>query len=133
MSHAGDGHPISKRGAWILCLFVSGTGLLIVLVAAGVIPADERSFEAPRWVVGALGVTFALTGLAMVTMPIGRPSAPAEQASPWSLQDRRVDGASRLRRGRDPHRSLLRLGGGARNQAAVAGAPRARGQLRRGS
>jgi hypothetical protein len=85
MSDAGVGHPISKRGAWILCLFVSGTGLLIVLVAAGIIPADERSFEAPRWVVGALGVTFVLTGLAMVTMPIGRPPAPADQASPWSL------------------------------------------------
>jgi hypothetical protein len=85
MSNEGESHALSKRGARILGLFAGGTGLLIVLVAAGVIPADERSFGAPRWVVGAAGMAFVLAGLAIVTMPIGRPGAPADQATPWSL------------------------------------------------
>jgi len=63
MSNEGEPQAISKRGAWIFGLFASGTGLLIVLVAAGVIPADERSFGAPRWVVGAAGVAFGLLAL----------------------------------------------------------------------
>ncbi len=30
-------------------------GLFIVLLAAGVIPSEEKSFHAPQWVVGAAG------------------------------------------------------------------------------
>ena len=85
MSNEGEPQAISKRGPWIFGLFASGTGLLIVLVAAGVIPADERSFGAPRWVVGGAGVAFVLAGLAIVTMPIGPPGAPVDRATPWSL------------------------------------------------
>ena len=62
MSNEREPQAISKRGAWIFGLFACGTGLLIVLVAAGVIPADERSFGAPRWVVGAAGVALLLGG-----------------------------------------------------------------------
>ena len=42
-----------------------GVGLLIVLVAAGVIPAEEKSFHAPRWVVSACGLFFMVAGVAL--------------------------------------------------------------------
>src|SRR5438046_3727523 len=76
MSNEGEPQAISKCGPWIFG---------IVLVAAGVIPADERSFGAPRWVVGGAGVPFVLAGLAIVTMLIGPPGAPVDRAIPWSL------------------------------------------------
>lgn len=34
-----------------------------------VIPAEEKSFRAPRWVVGAAGLAFLLTGVALATAP----------------------------------------------------------------
>ncbi len=44
------------------------TGWAIVLVAMGVIPVPEKSFEAPRWVVGVLGAVFLVGGFALLLM-----------------------------------------------------------------
>ena len=45
---------------------VSGMGILIVLLAIGIIPGAEASLEAPRWVVAAAGLAFGLAGAAMI-------------------------------------------------------------------
>jgi hypothetical protein len=51
-----------------------GVGLLVVLAAVGVIPADDKSFRAPRWVVSACGLFFVLAGVALaVTSAPGAP------------------------------------------------------------
>jgi hypothetical protein len=55
--------PVSPRGAVIIGVFSAAMGLVIILVAAGVIPTDPRAFHAPRWVVGLAGLAFA--GLAL--------------------------------------------------------------------
>ncbi|MCF6277310.1 MAG: hypothetical protein L3J16_00960 [Anaerolineales bacterium] len=39
------------------------TGSFVVLAAANIIPTDPSSFNAPRWVVGAIGGTFMFTGM----------------------------------------------------------------------
>jgi hypothetical protein len=46
-----------------------GLGSLIVLLAAGVIPSEEKSFRAPHWVVGVAGLAFVLMGVALATAP----------------------------------------------------------------
>jgi hypothetical protein len=77
MADPGRPPAISRRAALLLCLFTSGMGLFIVLVAAGLIPAEESSFHAPRWVVGAAGLAFVLAGLAILTIPRGGSYEPA--------------------------------------------------------
>ena len=68
--------PVSPRTAVALGALCVGVGLLIILLAAGILPADERSFHAPHWVVGAAGLMFALMGVALVTGPApGTPAA----------------------------------------------------------
>lgn len=63
--------PRAATGFGALCV---GIGLFIVLLAADVIPADERSFTAPRWVVSAGGLVFVLAGVALATT--SAPGAP---------------------------------------------------------
>jgi hypothetical protein len=46
-----------------------GLGLFIVLLAARVIPSEEKNFHAPHWVVGAAGLAFVLMGVALATAP----------------------------------------------------------------
>ena len=77
MADPGRPPAITRRAAWLLCLFTSGMGLFIILVAAGLIPAEERSFHAPRWIVGAAGLAFVLAGLAILTIPRGGSLEPA--------------------------------------------------------
>ena len=43
------------------------TGVFIMLIAAGVIPSEESSFHAPRWVVGACGAIFSIAGIMIFT------------------------------------------------------------------
>jgi hypothetical protein len=59
----------TTTGAGCLALFslpFLGVGVGVVLLAAGVIPADEANFNVPRWVVGAVGGLFALAGFWML-------------------------------------------------------------------
>lgn len=58
--------PLSPRAAGALGLVVSGMGVLIILLAAGIIRGAEASREAPRWVVASAGLAFVLAGVAMV-------------------------------------------------------------------
>jgi hypothetical protein len=55
-------HP---RHPWLGAL-CAGAGLFIVAVAAGLVPAPEDSFHAPRWVLGVCGGVFVLGGALMV-------------------------------------------------------------------
>ena len=48
---------------WLALCFV-GAGLLIVLVAVGVVPVDPDSLHAPPWVLATAGVVFATAGVA---------------------------------------------------------------------
>jgi len=41
-------------------------GVLIMLLAAGMIPGGDASLEAPRWVVACAGAMFVLAGAAMI-------------------------------------------------------------------
>jgi hypothetical protein len=58
--------PLSPRAAVALGSVIIATGLLIILLAVGIVPVDERSFEAPRWVVACAGLAFVLGGAAVM-------------------------------------------------------------------
>lgn len=49
---------------WLGYLFM-GAGLYIVGISTGVIPAEESSFKAPRWVVLVVGAAFVFGGAAV--------------------------------------------------------------------
>jgi hypothetical protein len=58
------------RNAVAAIAALAGAGL--VAVAAGIIPADESTFHAPHWVVGACGFLFIVAGFLVIvpaTMP----------------------------------------------------------------
>jgi len=65
---------LSPRAATAFGALCVGIGLLIVLLAADVIPSDERRFKAPRWVVSAAGLVFVLAGVTLATT--STPGAP---------------------------------------------------------
>jgi hypothetical protein len=54
----------SPRAAVVLGLITTATGVALVLLAAGLVPDASRA--APRWVVAAAGLMFALCGVAMI-------------------------------------------------------------------
>jgi len=58
--------PLSPRAAVAVGTAVSGMGVLIVLLAVGIIPGAEASLEAPRWVVATAGLAFVLAGAAVI-------------------------------------------------------------------
>ena len=58
--------PLSPRAAVAVGTAVSGMGILIVLLAVGIIPGAEASLEAPRWVVATAGLAFVLAGAAVI-------------------------------------------------------------------
>lgn len=65
---------LSPRAALVLGAICVGTGLLIVLMAADVVPTDPARFRAPRWVVSAGGLMFVVAGVALATF--SAPGAP---------------------------------------------------------
>jgi hypothetical protein len=71
---------LSPRAAAVLGALFLAAGLSIVLVAAGVSPADENRFRAPRWVVSAAGLCFVLAGVALATTVA--PGAPEAAGRP---------------------------------------------------
>ena len=58
--------PLSPRAAVAVGTAVSGMGVLIVLLAVGIIPGAEASLEAPRWMVATAGLAFVLAGAAVI-------------------------------------------------------------------
>ena len=69
-----DSRRLSPRAATVIGAMFVGVGLLVVLVAADIIPADDKSFHAPRWVVSACGLFFMLAGVALaITSAPGAP------------------------------------------------------------
>lgn len=48
-------------------------GLLVILMSANVIPVPDPTFEAPRWLVGCVGLSFLLAGAAVA---LARPGGP---------------------------------------------------------
>lgn len=58
--------PLSRRAAVGLGLVVSAMGVLLMLLAAGMIPGGDASLEAPRWVVASAGLMCALLGAALI-------------------------------------------------------------------
>jgi hypothetical protein len=65
---------LSPRAAAVLGALCVAMGLFIVLMAADVIPTDDKRFGAPRWVVSAGGLMFVLAGVALATT--AAPGAP---------------------------------------------------------
>jgi hypothetical protein len=55
---------LSPRGAWLFALAFWIVGLSIIGVALGWIPIAAQDIHAPRWIVGAAGVTFIAGGFA---------------------------------------------------------------------
>lgn len=47
-------------------------GLMVILMSANVIPVPDSTFEAPRWLVGCVGLSFLLAGAAVA---LARPGA----------------------------------------------------------
>jgi hypothetical protein len=65
---------LSPRAAVVLGAICVAAGLLIVLVAADVIPTDPARFRAPRWVVSAAGLMFVVAGVTLAAF--SAPGAP---------------------------------------------------------
>lgn len=59
--------PATPNQQLFIGLAVATVGILIVAVAAGIIPAPEKSFHAPHWVVGLAGMLFVLAGAIFLT------------------------------------------------------------------
>ena len=57
---------LSPGAAVGLGLVVSAMGVLVMLLAAGMIPGGDASLEAPRWVVAGAGLMFVLLGAALI-------------------------------------------------------------------
>jgi len=63
----GGGPPYRLIGLGTMAL-----GLLTILTSANVIPVPDSTFEAPRWIVGCVGLSFLLAGAAVT---LARPGA----------------------------------------------------------
>lgn len=62
----------------------ASVGLLVVLVAFDVVPVDESSVHSPRWVIGLIGLAFALAGVVVLGYGIRNaldPEAPDREGS----------------------------------------------------
>ncbi|MFN1835737.1 hypothetical protein AB2B38_010775 [Balneola sp. MJW-20] len=58
-----NGKELSARGVAGISLVFMLTGMFFILLGLGVIPADDESFNAPRWVVRLSGMVFFIGGL----------------------------------------------------------------------
>ncbi len=56
------GRPPSKRTMILMALLFLGVGAALVLLGAGIIPADPSAFNDPPWVIALIGGTFMLGG-----------------------------------------------------------------------
>ena len=63
-----------QRAKYLLIgLGTMAMGFLVILMSAGVIPVPDATFEAPRWIVGCVGLSFLLAGAAVA---LARPGGP---------------------------------------------------------
>ncbi len=65
MNNSNDqSSSLSPRGRWLFALAFWMAGFAIIGVALGFIPVAPQDIHAPRWIVGAAGVTFIAGGIA---------------------------------------------------------------------
>lgn len=57
------GRPLSHRETLAFSMVFMLIGLLIILLGLGVIPVDEASFNAPKWIIRLCGMTFFIAGV----------------------------------------------------------------------
>lgn len=55
--------PGNQDGGWWMGLIAMVAGGFIILISADIIPTDDSSFQAPRWIAGMAGVAFFTTGI----------------------------------------------------------------------
>ncbi len=60
---------MSPAGRAAVAAITTLLGAILVALAAGIIPADERMFNAPHWVVGACGFLFIVAGFLVIVPP----------------------------------------------------------------
>ena len=58
--------PGKRRAVFVITVLA---GAVLVALAAGIIPADEKMFNAPRWVVGACGLLLFFAGFLVIVPP----------------------------------------------------------------
>jgi hypothetical protein len=64
-------------GAWSTGAMVVLMGMVPVLAAVGILPTDDASWNAPRWVGGVAGGLFVVAGLYLLTKPA------VDRLDPW--------------------------------------------------
>ena len=74
--------PTTPNQQLLIGLAIATVGILIVAVAAGIIPAPEKSFHAPHWVVGVAGMLFVLAGAIFLTPLIVAGFVPPDRHTP---------------------------------------------------
>ena len=60
--------PSNQEGGLWLGLLVIGISGFIILTSAGIIPVEDASFQAPRWIAGMAGVAFFSAGLILLLL-----------------------------------------------------------------
>ncbi len=75
------------RSTLVVGLFTIGMGVAILLAALDLVPVDEASFHAPRWVVGAAGCAASLVG-GLVLLSLVSPGTTPAETGIESLVDR---------------------------------------------
>lgn len=63
-----------NKGVVLAGIFAAGIGLLIVFLSIDVIPAEDSSFSAPRWVAGLAGLVFILGGFGVLLSALAETS-----------------------------------------------------------
>jgi hypothetical protein len=63
-----------NKGVVLAGIFSAGMGLLIVFLSIGIIPAEDSSFSAPRWIAGLAGLVFILGGFGVLLSTLAETS-----------------------------------------------------------
>ena len=58
--------PGKRRAVFVITVLA---GAVLVALSAGIIPADDRMFNAPRWVLGACGLLLFFAGFLVIVPP----------------------------------------------------------------
>jgi hypothetical protein len=74
--------PRTPNQQLLIGLAMATVGILIVALAAGIIPAPEKSFHAPHLVVGLAGMLFVLAGAIFLTPLLIAGFVPSNQYTP---------------------------------------------------